>query len=404
MRNRIGKMLTFMLKGAAVVLLVAFCTAVILYYKDASGRLKRWDADKARQAEFSIPVRLAQVTSEVFKQDVGGTCVTKPFREIPIYAASQIATSDRNLPLTSMVDEVLVQEGECIEAGQVIATLQSELLESNLRERTTLLKLTEQRFLRMKDAVEKKAARDYELDKLESELAKLRLSVVEIESQLAGTELRSPIGGIITNLEIANGMVLSNVQRPVAVVCQIDPLLVEMDYPIALINQLALGQTAELTIDGFPGETFSGTVIRIAPEANESSRVLPVVIELDNPDGRVKGGLPGFAKIQRTVEGVRIPATALNRSGNEYFVFCSVNQTVRMQKVSPGSQIPGGYIVIEKGLQSGDQVVVAGQHAVSEGDVVNPDWQAWANRHSDSENSNNLSRTVRYEALSEERR
>jgi HlyD family secretion protein len=168
------------------------------------------------------------------------------------------------------------------------------------------------------------------------------------------------------------------------------------------LANVRLGSTAQVKLDAFPTERFTGKVARISPAANPTSRLLPVEIVIPNPTGKVGSGLLARATFsQSTVDRVVIPLSALqeeranaqapttdnrarspasptdtaappqNRTTGKLFVVTSQGEQskVTARSVRLGQQIDGK-VQILSGLNPGDRYVARADRPLKDGDPV----------------------------------
>jgi cobalt-zinc-cadmium efflux system membrane fusion protein len=128
-------------------------------------------------------------------------------------------------------------------------------------------------------------------------------------------------------------------------------------------NDLAnvhLGQHADITLNAFPGKTFSGTISDIGAQLDPTLRTAKVRIQVENPQHLLRIGmfataiLEGSHAEQRTVA----PATAILQLHDRSYVFEPAgNGTFKRVLVKTSDSLPGNLLVITAGVQPGDQVV-----------------------------------------------
>jgi multidrug resistance efflux pump len=123
-----------------------------------------------------------------------------------------------------------------------------------------------------------------------------------IDAQIAKLTVYAPVSGVILGRNIEPGeMALAG--SSALIIGQLDNLTITVYIAEDIYGQIHLGQTAQITTDSFPGETFSGSVTRIADQAeftprnvqtNEGRRseVFAVEITISQPDGKLKPGMP----------------------------------------------------------------------------------------------------------------
>jgi multidrug efflux pump subunit AcrA (membrane-fusion protein) len=204
-------------------------------------------------------------------------------------------------------------------------------------------------------------------------------------------QIRSVLDGFVSRVELVPGQVVG-VGAALTEVFQLDPIHVRVDFPQERIDEVALGQKAEIVLDSFPKETFTGTVIRIAPQANPQLRVLPVVLEVPNPQHRIKAGINGYVRIKIHKSGLTVPALAVLQRNNKAVVFRIQDGKAQLREVRTGHLLDTGVMEVHDGLAPGDEVVVfhnfyrhADQLADDHGylrdqDLVDVDWRKWARR------------------------
>jgi RND family efflux transporter MFP subunit len=234
------------------------------------------------------------------------------------------------------------------------------------------------------------------LDKLDLTRAKsnYETAVIALElarRNLANCRIKSTLDGFVDRVELVPGQVV-NTTTPLTQVFRIDPIHVRVDFPQERIDEVAIGQKAEVVLDSFPKETFKGKVIRIAAQANAQLRVLPVVVEVPNPDHRIKAGINGFVRIRSVRKATAVPALAIIQQNSKALAFCVRNGRAHLREVRPGHLLQTGLVEIRDGLAPGDEVVIFHnlyRHAdkladtdgyLQDNDLVDTDWRKWARR------------------------
>jgi RND family efflux transporter MFP subunit len=228
-----------------------------------------------------------------------------------------------------------------------------------------------------------RARNAYEVSRIDLDLAR---------RDLERSQVRSPIAGMVGKLNLVPGSVVG-VTELIAEVVKLDPLHLRLDYPQERLDEVAVGQAAEVTLDNFRREALHGKVIRILPRVNPNLRVLPVIVEVNNPNNRIKAGISGYVRLRATRQGLTVPALAVQQRGNKAVVFRVEDGHARIREVTVGSVLSSGDQEVRGGLNAGDEVVINqsnfyknyGQVAASAGflqdnDLVDADWRRWARR------------------------
>jgi multidrug resistance efflux pump len=130
-----------------------------------------------------------------------------------------------------------------------------------------------------------------------------RAQLAEIDAQLKETRIVAPAHSILEVLSVKVGDIIAP-NREVATLVLPDYLWIRVYVPATWLSKLALGQAAELRVDGDPKTVFHGTIEQIARQAEFTPRnvqtpedriqqVFGVKIQLDNSSGRLRAGMSG---------------------------------------------------------------------------------------------------------------
>lgn len=180
-----------------------------------------------------------------------------------------------------------------------------------------------------------------------------------------GFGIRSPIAGAVTSLGVKEGMNLSE-GMPLATINGLSPVWLIASVPQRVSGQIMPGNPVEAQLPAFPGETFSGVVESVLPQASASARTVEVRVALDNADGRLRPGMTAEVDLsagsQREV--LLVAAEAVIRTGTRSVVIVSGDDgRFAPTEVELGASY-GDKIEITAGLQEGQSVVASGQFLI----------------------------------------
>ncbi|AIG01545.1 heavy metal efflux pump membrane fusion protein CusB [Pseudomonas fluorescens] len=174
--------------------------------------------------------------------------------------------------------------------------------------------------------------------------------------------LTSPIGGVLQELNVRQGMTLA-AGETLARVNGFDSVWLAVAVPESQAGSLVAGQVAEARLPAFAGEVFVGKVDAILPQANTDSRTLEVRVELPNPQGRLRPGMSAQVSLKRSTQQALlwVPSEAVIRTGQRALVMLAEDGgRYRPVEVQPGPD-SAGQTAIFKGLEEGQRVVASGQ-------------------------------------------
>ncbi|MDR3303390.1 MAG: efflux RND transporter periplasmic adaptor subunit [Treponema sp.] len=177
----------------------------------------------------------------------------------------------------------------------------------------------------------------------------------------------APIAGTVITTPVAVGSTVSTAQT-LLTLSGSDSLEIEALIPEREVGQLRIGLTATLSLEAYPGEAFSATVLRVSPVMDAASRTKKIALKLDKHDARVNAGM--FARIKlntRVYEHVvTIPADALVQSRGITGVYAVIGDRVVLREVVTGVTIDNK-LEIKSGLTKGEAVVTQGQQVLTDG-------------------------------------
>ncbi|WP_030131278.1 efflux RND transporter periplasmic adaptor subunit [Pseudomonas sp. QTF5] len=174
--------------------------------------------------------------------------------------------------------------------------------------------------------------------------------------------LTSPIGGVLQELDVREGMTVA-AGKTLARVNGLSSVWLAVAVPESEAGSIVVGQTVEARLPAFPGTVLNGTVSAILPETNPDSRTIRVRVELPNPDGRLRPGLTAQVRLNHSTEQsvLWVPSEALIRTGRRVLVMLAEDAgRYRPVEVQLGQENEGKTVVL-KGLEEGLQVVTSGQ-------------------------------------------
>ena len=147
----------------------------------------------------------------------------------------------------------------------------------------------------------------------EAQLAEARARLVTASKQLGDAVVRAPLDGIVADRAVNTGDVVT---PGTALFTIIDPssMQLEASVPSEELALLRVGAPVQFTVRGYR-EPFEGRIERISPQADPTTRQVPIFVSIPNTGGRLVAGL--FAEgrvVSSTAEGLVVPSAAVNET------------------------------------------------------------------------------------------
>jgi len=176
--------------------------------------------------------------------------------------------------------------------------------------------------------------------------------------------ITAPIAGAIKTLSVRAGMNLA-AGNTLAEINGVSTVWLEAAVPEAQAGLLAEGQTLAARFTAYPGESFSGKVIAILPDANAETHTLRVRVALPNPKSRFKPGMFAQLRLDGTAKpALLVPSEAVIRTGVRNVVIAALPGGRFLPIEVELGQEADGKTEIRKGLTANQPVVVSGQFLI----------------------------------------
>ncbi|HHN75194.1 MAG TPA: efflux RND transporter periplasmic adaptor subunit [Acidobacteria bacterium] len=270
---------------------------------------------------------------------------------------------------TGVVIEVLAEEGDQVEAGQVLARLAYEELELAEQKARTQLERLRADYARSEQLAREDLVSEEDFTRLGFDLKQAEIDWKQKALELERTRIVSPIAGTITERMIRVGQLKRQndaVYRMVDFASIVAPVFVPEKY----IGELHVGQKALLTAPALPGVKIAGHVLRIAPVVDSQSGTVRVTID-PGPSTRLRPGM--FANVKLVLDRhenvVVIPKKAIVYEDERPGIFVVAGGKAERRAITLGYQDEQRAEVVS-GLDEGELVVLVGQSALKDGSEV----------------------------------
>jgi multidrug efflux pump subunit AcrA (membrane-fusion protein) len=195
----------------------------------------------------------------------------------------------------------------------------------------------------------------------------------EERKRLNDTRLVAPISGNIGMRRVDPGQTVA-AGNPVFSIVDLNPAKVRVGVPEADIGMVRQGAAAEISVPSLGGRCFKGKVAIIGVAAEPASRTYTVKILVPNPGPVLLAGMVAEARIfgPAKVQSLTLPGEAIvpdPQGAPNVFVYSPDRKRVYARRVEIGSPV-GAEVEIRSGLRGGEQIVVAGQQKLREGRLV----------------------------------
>ena len=291
--------------------------------------------------------------------------------------------SDVAADTSGKVVQTLVERGQPVAKGQVIATLDARgaalgatAAEAQAKVAQNQLEEAQRECERVKHLLETKAISQAEYDRQTTECTSRQWGAAAAQAQqqtatklLGDTRVRAPFDGIVGERFVNVGQYVGP-NTKVASVYEPDPVRLQLTVPEAELGLVKQDLIVTFTVAAYGDEKFKGIVKFISPNVRESTRDLVIEAIVTNPERKLRPGMFAVAKVplaERTLPVV--PTTAVVRDETNARVFVVVSQLVQERVVQLG-ETQGDVIAVVGGVKAGESLVLTPAADVHDGAKV----------------------------------
>lgn len=192
-------------------------------------------------------------------------------------------------PVPGALSEVLVDRGQVVRKGQVVATLDTRAQAAAVELSRARVEYTERRMERNEDLYRDELLSLQQKDEMETDAELARLELLERETQVAIRRIASPINGVVVERVKGPGEYVQETE--ILELAQIDPLNVEVVVPVGYFGQIRPGMTAQIRPEAPLDGVYEAKVKIVDKVIDAASGTFGVRLEIPNSDLALPAGL-----------------------------------------------------------------------------------------------------------------
>ena len=316
--------------------------------------------------------------------------------------------------ITGKVRDVRIEEGQRVEAGDILATLddsearvdvelrraQVAAARAQLTEAEAASANAEREYGRQQEVAALKLTSASALDAARTQAEASRARTLSQSSgvrvaqealqaaqvQLDNTIVRAPFAGVVTVKAAQPGEMISpvsagggSIRTGIGTIVDMDSLEIQVDVSESYINRVQPGQKVEAVLNAYPDWRIPASVIAIVPTADRSKATVKVRIALGEKDARIvpemgvrvaflESGPEGSAK-PAAPRGALVPAGTLRQDAGKDVLFLLREGRAERRVVTLGGSLGDDRQVLA-GVSTGDSIIVEAPEGLKDGDAV----------------------------------
>jgi RND family efflux transporter MFP subunit len=273
--------------------------------------------------------------------------------------------------MPGQIKKIHVNEGQRVSNGQLLITLNTESLESQINQIETNLELATETFEKQKRLWEQNIGSEMQYLQAKANKESLEAQLKATKAQLRMSQIRAPFTGYVDKIYQKAGELATQMQ-PVLEMVNMDKLSVTADISENYIGSIQKGQVVQVSFSAMPDIIMDVPVTRVSNVIDKANRTFEIEVKMDNPQQQIKPFMVSTIKINdySNESALVIPSIVMKRdiSGNYVYITELRNDmTVATKKYVETGLSFQDKTEIRDGLKPGENVIVAGYNVVSSG-------------------------------------
>jgi len=290
------------------------------------------------------------------------------------YKTSSPIVSDAEAPIVARVAgqviEILVEEGDVVSKGQILARLDGDRLRLEMQQAKANLEKMSREYERLTSLHDRGLVSTKQFDELMYDREVLYAAHELIRLDFGYTELRATIPGVVSSRNIKVGTNMIEGQAAFTIT-DTSRLVSYLNIPQTELSKFSIGHAASVRVDAMPEIDFVATVARISPTIDASSGTFRATVYVDNQEGYLAPGMFGRFTVayEKHSNALVIPVAAMVNEDSETVVYVVTDGAAVRQIIEPGIQT-GDKVEVLSGLSEDDEIVVTGLGGLRDGSRV----------------------------------
>ncbi|MGV8931431.1 MAG: efflux RND transporter periplasmic adaptor subunit [Luteimonas sp.] len=302
-----------------------------------------------RDANAAIPVTSAAVRAQPWNDTLLALGTVKAYESVTVTAK-----------VSETVQRVHFESGQEVRTGAPLVSLSGQQQQASLAAAEATVKEAERLYRRQDELAAQQLIARSALDAQRATRDAARAQVAQIRANLSDRVIRAPFSGVLGIRQVSPGSLVTP-GTEIATLDDIARVYVDFPVPEAQFAHLAVSQRITAASTAYPGRDFDGTVSTIATRVDAQTRAVTVRGDFANTDRALRPGMLLQVRLQLPQrQALVVPEIAVVQVGSDSYVFrVKADHTVERADVVLGGR-DAGRVVVEKGLQAGDRIVIDG--------------------------------------------
>lgn len=318
-------------------------------------------SSEQKKAEDNKPVTVAvqpiAYTTNIFSDEYIGVVESESQLDISFLTMGNIG-------------KMYVNEGQKVSKGQLLASLDKTTLQNSYQLTISTLRQAEDAFKRMTALYESNSLPEIQFIEAKTKLEQAKAMEAIARKSLDDGSIYAPKSGVIGKKYLEQGASVMPT-TPVYQLLDVNTVKVKVAIPEGEISSIKIDKDCDVKISALADQLFTGKIIEKSVVANPVSHTYDIRIQIDNSNGAIMPGMVCRAYFNSTTQNgneivVPVKAVQVDFQDKRFVWLKSKDNKATYREVHLGKLVNNG-VVINTGLNVGDELIIEGYHNVSEG-------------------------------------
>lgn len=359
-------------------LLAVSCSEDATSEGSVEARLKKLEQKRAEIDE--------QIAS--LKEQIGTTEKAVPVEMTPLTSSSfshfttvfGVVESDKNINMNpksmGLIKKIYVQEGQRVKQGQLLAQIDNELLQKNLKAAKDSYEFIKVVYEKQKSVWDKKVGSEVAFLKAKNDKETMENNIAILEEQIANTRIVAPFSGVIDKIYVKEGETAAPSMPAFHLVSESN-LKIKADISESVASKLKVGEKAKVIFPDLDIDTLNLKISAISQSIDLSNRTVSVYVDLpQSVYSKVKPAMLAVTEFRtaQVNDAFTLPTNIIQQEGTVDYVMVAVKNTkdqlIAKKKIIVKGNSFNGQTEIIGGIKKGDMIITVGFENLQDGDLV----------------------------------
>ncbi|NNG10148.1 MAG: efflux RND transporter periplasmic adaptor subunit [Arenibacter sp.] len=280
--------------------------------------------------------------------------------------------------MQGVLQKVYVKDGQKVNKGQLLATIDDGGLSSQVAQLKTQAQLAKTTFERQKRLWDQKIGSEIQYLQAKTNYEAIESNVKQMQSQLGKSSIRAPFSGIIDDVIKDQGTVVSpGPGSEVFRIVNLSDMYIDVEVPETYLGSIKNGKEAKVY---FPvlGDSVKTTIRQTGNFINPGNRSFTVEIPVPNKNGNIKPNLSARVQLNdyTSENAILVPQSIVseNAEGEQYVYKAEElndnNEAVAKKIIIATGKTQNGFVEVVSGIEDGNHIIKEGARSVKDGQKV----------------------------------